>query len=132
MAIAVGHVVVATAALGTGIVLVVAGTRSGAELETLYTPIGVAVCGVALVFGAVAVNVVRSTPHHPHRAAGLSRALGLLEVLAGLVCAVSAAVAVASYPQFTPWRSPALLPALVLVALGVTAVIQSSRVRRQE
>ncbi|GAA5016606.1 hypothetical protein GCM10023258_02280 [Terrabacter aeriphilus] len=125
--IAVGHVVIALAALATGLVLVVAGTRPDAGLGGVAAVPGLALVVVSLVLAIAAARVLRDTSHDARRAASGSRRIGVAEVVAGLLCAVAAGVALASYPQFTPWRSPTFWPALVLLALGVAALTSSTQ-----
>ncbi len=122
-----GHLVVAAFALGTGVVLIWAGTRPGAGLEALYAPVGWGVVLASLAFGAVAVVAARVARRDAGRTARLSGALGWVEIGAGAVGAVSAGISIASYPTFTPWRSPALPPAVALAALGIAAVACARR-----
>ncbi len=123
VALALGHLFVAAAWLALACLLVFIGTRPNAELEGVYAMFGVllAVPGAAFAIGSVACSV--ALVDHPRRAARLSLALGSVEVLAAALLAWGVVVAVASYDEFAPWRSPLIVPGLLLAGIGIPAIV---------
>ncbi|MGO4597389.1 hypothetical protein [Terrabacter sp. 2RAF25] len=119
----VGHLVVGAAGFAFGGFLVVASQAPGAELETaLFLP-GLAIMAVGLAFACAALFSFRS-PGGP-----LHVVLGVLEFFTGAGLLAGAAVAISGYGAFEPWRSPLLVPSLVLIALGLWAVRRTFRAR---
>jgi len=115
--ISVGHLLVGGAALVFAAVMVVAGSDSRAELGGVLVPLGLLLALAAAVFTYAAGVVLRSAPEERR---GPSLILSSIELLVGGGLASGAVVAVDSYGQ--PWRSPLLLPSVLLVALGVAGL----------
>ncbi|GAB3060314.1 hypothetical protein GCM10027053_23140 [Intrasporangium mesophilum] len=128
--LAVAHLVIAGAGLVVVLVLVYAGTRPTAELGGVYAVIGGALALPVLAFAAAAVACAATRSSSPRRSSRLSVALGCAELVTALLLAWAAWVAVASYGEFAPWRSPVLAPALLLGAAGTAAVVQARRALR--
>lgn len=113
--LAIGHLCVAVAAIVMVVVMVVAGTRPEAELEGLYLLGGVVLALPTAAFTGAAVRCARSS-FGDAEGAWWSAVVGVTEVASG--AAFAAGVAVSG----TPARSPCLLPALVLLTLGLATV----------
>jgi hypothetical protein len=130
LAVASGHVVVAVAGLVAATAMVVAGTSPGAGLGGIFATLGLVLGAVVLAFGAAAVACFHLWRRDPRRAVRLALVLGVVELTAGIACGWGAAVSVASYGELDLWGSPLVAPAVLLLALGLTAVVHSSRVLR--
>ncbi len=115
--VSLGHLLVGGAALVFAGVMIVAGSDSGAELGAVLLPLGLLLSLAAGVFTYAAAMTRRRTARDRH---GLSLSLSIVELLAGAALASGAVVAVQSYGD--PWRSPLLLPSVLLLALGVAGV----------
>ncbi len=128
--LALGHVVVAVAAVVTVVVLVVAGTRPNAGLEALYAFFGLVLAVPVLAFTVAAFACLRWGRTAPRRAVRVSLALGVVELVLAGALLWGVAVAVQDYGEFAPWRSPLLLPALVVAGIGGAAVVDAARMLR--
>ena len=125
VALGIGHLLVGLATVILGVVLVVTSRSPGAELETvLFTP-GLVLVVVGLAFAYAAVRSVRVG-----RPSALRVALGIVEIVTGAGLFAAMAVAVGGYGAFAPWRSPALVPSLLLITLGVWATLRALEARR--
>ena len=125
VALGIGHLLVGLATVVLGVVLVVTSRSPGAELETvLFTP-GLVLVVVGLVFAYAAVRSARAA--HP---SALRVALGIVEIVTGAAMFAAMAVAVSGYGAFAPWRSPLLVPSLLLITLGVWATLRALEARR--
>ncbi|EWT05249.1 hypothetical protein N864_05935 [Intrasporangium chromatireducens Q5-1] len=129
--IALAHLVVAAAAVGVVLVLLYAGTRPNAELEGGYAVVGGMLVLPVLTFAAAAVACAVARSKAPRRSLRLSIALACVELVTAILLAWAAWVAVASYGEFAPWRSPVVVPALLLGAAGTAALAQARRAPRQ-
>jgi drug/metabolite transporter (DMT)-like permease len=125
--ISVGHLLVGGAACVLAGVLIVAGSDSRAELEGVLLPLGVLLALAAAVFTYAAGMVLRRAPGDRH---GPSLILSIIELLVGGALASGVFVAVQSYGE--PWRSPLLLPSVLLVALGLAGLALEVVARRPE
>jgi len=125
--ISVGHLVVGGVGCVLAGVLIVAGSDSRAELEGVLLPLGVLLALAAAVFTYAAGMVLRSAPEDRH---GPSLILSIIELLVGGALASGVFVAVQSYGG--PWRSPLLLPSVLLVALGLAGLALEVVARRPE
>ncbi|WP_323095571.1 hypothetical protein [Intrasporangium sp. YIM S08009] len=114
----------------TVVVLVVAGTRPNAELEALYAFFGLVLAVPVLAFTVAAVGCLRWGRTAPRRAARASFALGVVELVLAAALLWGVVVAVQGYGEFAPWRSPLLLPALVVAGIGGGAVVGAARTLR--
>ena len=76
------------------------------------------------VFTGVAATVLRDS----RRDVGgyRSGALGVVEIVVGVGLAAATAVAVRGYGAFEPWRSPLLLPTVLVLTLGTTAMSRAA------
>ena len=115
--IGLGHLLVGGAALVLAGVMIVAGSDSGAGLGAVSLPLGLLLALAAGTFTYTAVTVLRRAPGQRH---GPSLVLSALELLAGGVLA--SGVVVAAQSSGDPWRSPLLLPSVLLVALGLAGL----------
>ena len=115
--VSLGHLLVGGAAFVFAGVMIVAGSDSGAELGEVLLPLGLLLALAAGVFTYTAAMALRRAPRDRH---GLSLILSIIELLAGAALASGVIVAVQSYGD--PWRSPLLLPSVLLLALGVAGV----------
>ena len=115
-ALALGHLFVSAAAVIMVVVMVVAGTRPEAELEGLYLLFGLVLAIPTAAFTFAAVRCVWLNFREPPEALGWSAVLGATE--AALGGAFAAAVAVSGAPM----SSPLILPAVILLMLGLTTV----------
>jgi hypothetical protein len=113
------------------LVLIYAGTRPGAELEGGYAVAGGMLALPVLAFGGAAVACAAAPSKTLRRSLRFSIALVCLELAAAMLLAWAAWVAMASYGEFAPWRSPVVVPALLLGAAGTAALIQARRAIRQ-
>ncbi|MGO4601705.1 hypothetical protein [Terrabacter sp. 2YAF2] len=96
-----------------------AGRDPEAGLGGVLLGIGVILAVAAALFTWAAVLVL--TPG-PARRSPLSLVLSIIELLAGATMVAGVAVAVQGYGAFEPWRSPILLPCVLLVALGLAGL----------
>jgi len=116
--ISLGHLLVGGAAFVFAGMMIVAGSDSRAELGEVFLPLGLLLALAAGVFMYTAGMVLRRGPRGRH---GPSVILSIVELLAGGALASGVMVAVHSYDG--PWRSPVLLPSVLLVALGLAGLI---------
>jgi len=121
----VAHLLVGFTALGFGIVLVVAGRARDAELEGVLIGPGVVLTVVALAFLAGGLRVLRRCG--ADQGAGMSRILSVLELIAGVALAGGVLSSVPGGENVSAWRSPVLVPSLVLGALGGWGLWLSTR-----
>lgn len=128
--LALAHVVLAAAGVVAVVVLVVAGTRPDAELEALYTFFGLVLAVPVLAFTVAAAACLRWVRTAPRRAARVSLALGVVELALAGALLWGVVVAVQGYGEPAPWRSPLLLPALVVAVVGGAAVVEAVRTLR--
>lgn len=128
--LALAHVVLAAAGVVAVVVLVVAGTRPNAELEALYTFFGLVLAVPVLAFTVAAAACLRWVRTAPRRAARVSLALGVVELALAGALLWGVVVAVQGYGEPAPWRSPLLLPALVVAVVGGAAVVEAVRTLR--
>jgi drug/metabolite transporter (DMT)-like permease len=115
--ISVGHLLVGGAAFVFAGVMIVSGSDSRAELGEVLLPLGLLLALAGAVFTYAAATVLRSAPGDRH---GLALILSIIELLVGGALASGVFVAVRSYGE--PWRSPLLLPSVLLVALGLAGL----------
>lgn len=115
--ISLGHLLVGVAAFVFAGVMIVAGSDSRAELGGVLLPLGLLLALAAAVFTYVACMVLRRAPKDRHAP---SLILSIVELLVGAALASGVLVAVQSYGE--PWRSPLLLPSVLLVALGLAGL----------
>ena len=113
--VSLGHLLVGGAALVFAGVMIVAGSDSG--LGGVFLPLGLLLALAAGVFTYTAAMVLRRAPRDHH---GPSLILSIVELVAGAALASGVIVAVQSYGD--PWRSPLLLPSVLLLALGVAGL----------
>ena len=123
-----GHLLVGGSALVFAGVMIVAGRDPEAGLGGVFLGLGMILAVAAALFTFAAVHVLRAGPT---RHGSLSLALSIVELLAGAALVVGVAVAVQGYGAFEPWRSPILLPAVLLVALGLAGLRLGMRDVRQ-
>ena len=113
-----GHLLVGGSALVFAGVMIVAGRDPEAGLGGVLLGLGLILALAAALFTAAAVLVLRAgSTRRP-----LSLVLSIVELLAGATMVAGAAVAVQGYGAFEPWRSPSLLPSVLLVALGLSGL----------
>lgn len=124
-----GHLLVGGAALGFAGVMIVAGRAPNAELDGVLLGLGLLLALAATVFTCTALLVLRRA--HEGRGGVLSLILSIVELVVGAAMAAAVAVAVQGYGAFEPWRSPLLLPSVLLVALGVAGLGVEVVVRRR-
>lgn len=123
VAFGLAHLLVGAATVVFGGILLFTSKAPGAELETVLLVPGLllALAGLAFCFAAVrAVGEARQGHAGP-----LSSALSVIELVAGVAMFGGVAVAVQSYGVFEPWRSPLLVPAVVLTALGLAGTLHT-------
>ena len=125
VALGIGHLLVGLATVVLGVVLVVTSRSPGAELETVLFAPGLVLVVVGLVFAYAAVRSARAA-----RPSALRVALGMVEIITGAAMFAAMAVAVSGYGAFAPWRSPLLVPSLLLITLGVWATLRALDARR--
>lgn len=125
-----GHLLVGGAALVFAGVMIVAGRGPNAELDGVLLGLGLLLALAATVFTCTALLVLRRA--HDGRGGVLSLILSIVELVVGAAMAAAVAVAVQGYGAFEPWRSPLLLPSVLLVALGVAGLGVEVVVRRRE
>jgi hypothetical protein len=114
-----GHLLVGACALVFAGVMIVAGRDPEAGLGGVFLGLGMILAVAAALFTFAAVQVLRAGPT---RHSSLSLVLSIVELLAGAAMVAGVAVAVQGYGAFEPWRSPILLPAVLLVALGLAGL----------
>jgi drug/metabolite transporter (DMT)-like permease len=114
-----GHLLVGASALVFAGVMIVAGRDPEAELGGVLVGPGLILAVAAVLFMFAAVLVLRAGRT---RRSSLSIVLSIVELLAGAAMVAGVAVAVQGYGAFEPWRSPILLPAVLLVALGLAGL----------
>ena len=114
--ISLGHLLVGGVALVSSGVMMFAGRAPNAGLGGVFVGVGLLLALAAALFTYVAVLVLRRGPDA--RSARLSLALSAVELVAGAAMAAAMGLAVQGYGAFEPWRSPLLLPAVLLAALG--------------
>jgi hypothetical protein len=125
LALGVGHLLVGGATVVLGIAFVVTSRSPGAELETvLFTP-GLVLVAAGLLFAYAAWRSLRRAP-----IGSLAVSLGVIEIITGAAMFAAVAVAVRGYGTFAPWRSPLLVPSLLLITLGVWATVRALEARR--
>lgn len=125
-----GHLLVGGAALVFAGVMIVAGRAPNAELDGVLLGLGQLLALAATVFTCTALLALRRA--HDGRGGVLSLILSIVELVVGAAMAAAVAVAVQGYGAFEPWRSPLLLPSVLLVALGVAGLGVEVVVRRRE
>lgn len=125
------HLVVAVAALAVVLVLIYTGTRPNAELGAGFAVAGGLLAFPAVAFAGAAVACAGLRSKCPRRSMVLSLVLGWVELATALLLAWAAGVAVASYGEFAPWRSPVAIPALLVGTIGTAVVILTGRALRQ-
>jgi len=128
VALGLGHLLVGAAATVFGAVLVITSRAPGAELETVLLGPGLLLAAVGLAFGYAAVHTLRAA--RDGQADSLSLALSVIELAVGVALAVGVVVAVQGYGVFEPWRSPLLVPSIVLTALGLWGALHAIATRR--
>lgn len=125
---AVGHVCVAVAAIVMVAVLGYAGTRPNAGFEGLFALFGVVLAIPTALFAVAALHCVRLSFREPPEGVTGSAVLGATEGALGVAFAAGVAVSGA------PGSSPLILPAAILLVLGLTtawlAVFRLSRTHR--
>ena len=114
-----GHLLVGASALVFAGVMIVAGRDPEAGLGGVLLGIGMILAVAAALFTWAAVLVLTAGPA---RRSPLSLVLSVIELLAGATMVAGVAVAVQGYSAFEPWRSPILLPCVLLVALGLAGL----------
>lgn len=119
-AVLIGHLLVGVAALVFAVVLIVAGRSPNAELEGAFLGLGLALALVAAVFAGTAVRALQRT--QDGRGGALSLVLSIVELVVGAATSAGLVVAVQGYGVFEPWRSPLLVPSVLLVALGLAGL----------
>lgn len=129
--VSIGHVLVGGAALVFAGVLIAAGSAPNAELGGVLLPLGLLLALAATAFTFTAVKSLRRAPEDRGR---LSVVLSIVELLAGAAMAAGLANAhsggPATYPGPPPgafgsidvFRDPLLLPAALLLALGLAGL----------
>ena len=115
-----GHLLVGGAALLLAGVMIVAGRAPNAELEGVLLAWGLLLALVAMGFTCTAIVVLRRAPEGG--VDRLSLTLSIVELVVGAAAAAALAVAVQGYGAFEPWRSPLLLPSVLLIALGLAGL----------
>lgn len=115
-----GHLLVGVAALVFAVVLIVASRSSNAEFEGGFLGPGLALALAAAVFGGTALLVLQRA--RDGRGGASSLVLSLIELVVGVAMGAGSAVAVQGYGVFEPWRSPLLVPSVLLVALGLAGL----------
>jgi hypothetical protein len=115
-----GHLLVGGAALVFAGVMIVAGRRPSAGLDSVFLGLGLSIALAATLFTCSAVFGLRRA--RDGRGGLLSLILSIVELVVGAALAAALAVAVQGYGAFEPWRSPLLLPSAVLVALGLAGL----------
>ncbi len=122
--IGLGHLLLGGAALVFGGVLVATALSPSAELEGALIAPGLLLVLAGAVFTGVAATVLRDS----RRDVGgyRSGALGVVEIVVGVGLAAATAVAVRGYGAFEPWRSPLLLPTVLVLTLGTAAVSRAA------
>lgn len=123
-----GHLLVGGSALVFAGVMIVAGRDPEAGLGGVLLGLGLILAVAAALFTFAAVLVLRAGLN---RRGSLSLVLSIVELLTGAAMAAGVAVAVQGYGAFEPWRSPILLPAVLLVALGLAGLRLGMRDDRQ-
>ena len=83
----------------------------------MFLPLGLLLALAAGVSTYTAAMVLRRAPRDRH---GPSLILSIVELLAGAALASAVIVEVQSYGD--PWRSPLLLPSVLLLLLGVAGL----------
>src|SRR3954452_6036202 len=111
--ITLGHLLVGGAAFVFAGVMIIAGSDSGAELGGVLLPMGLLLALAAAAFSYTATMVLRRAPEDRH---GPSLILSIGDLLAGAALASGVVVPSRSYGE--PWRSPPLLPSVLVLALG--------------
>ncbi|MEO7754485.1 MAG: hypothetical protein ABIS35_13830 [Terracoccus sp.] len=124
--IGVGHLLLGVAALVVAGVMLKTALAPGAELEGALVAPGLALAVAGVVFTGMAVAALRAV-RRGRDGGGLSMTLGVVEIVIGLGLAAAVAVAVAGYGAFEPWRSPFLLPSVLVLALGVGGCLAAGR-----
>ena len=114
-----GHLLVGGSALVFAGVMVVAGRDPEAGLGGVLLGLGLILVMAAALFTFAAVLVLRAGPT---RRSPLSLILSIVELLAGAAMVAGMAVAVQGYGTFEPWRSPILVPSVLLIALGLAGL----------
>ncbi|KRE53836.1 hypothetical protein [Phycicoccus sp. Soil748] len=115
-----GHLVVGAAALVFAGSMIITARGPGAELGGVFLVPGIVLALAAAAFTAAALRVVARP--QAGRAGPLSLILSTIELVAGTATTVGLVVATTSYGEIAPWRSPLLLPSVLLLALGVTGI----------
>lgn len=115
-----GNVAVGMGAMVSAGVLISAGTRPDAGLGAVAVLPGVLLGLAALAFTGAAVRALRHG--RSRRSSADRRVLALVEIAAGTALAAAVAVALPGYGAFEPWRSPLLLPSVVLLVLGLAGL----------
>jgi hypothetical protein len=119
-AIGLGHVLVGGAAVLLSGVMMLAGRSPNAGLGGVFVGLGLLLALAAALFTYVAVLVLGRA--QDERGRRLSLALSVVELVIGAAMAAAVGLAVQGYGVFEPWRSPLLLPTVLLVALGAAGV----------
>jgi len=114
------HVLVGGAALVFAGVMIVAGRAPNAELGAVLLGLGLVLALAAVVFTGTAIIVLRRA--QDGHGGLLSLILSIVELAVGVSMAVALTVAVQGYGAFEAWRSPLLLPSVLLVALGLAGL----------
>ncbi|GAA2020296.1 hypothetical protein GCM10009740_05840 [Terrabacter terrae] len=128
--ISLGHVMVGGAALVLSGAMMIMGRAPNAGLGGVFLGLGLLLALAAVLFTYVAVLVLRRAPEG--RGGLLSLTLSVVELVAGAAMAAAMGVAVQGYGAFEPWRSPLLLPTVLLVALGLAGLSLEVVSRRHE
>ncbi|MGO4340176.1 hypothetical protein [Pedococcus sp. 2YAF34] len=114
-----GHLVVGAAALVFAGSMIITARGPRAELGGAFLVPGIVLALAAAAFTAAALRVV-ARPRAGR--AGPLLVLSTIELVAGTATTVGLVVATTSYGEIAPWRSPLLLPSVLLLALGVTGI----------
>ena len=128
--IGLGHVLVGGAGLVLAGVMIVAGRAPNAELDGVLLGLGLLLALAATVFTSAAVLVLRRGRHG--RGGSLSLVLSIIELVVGAAMTAGVTIAVQGYGTFEPWRSPLLLPSVLLVALGFAGLGVEALARRPQ
>lgn len=128
--IRIGHVLMGGAALVFSGVMMFAGRAPNAGLGGVFVGLGLLLALAATLFTYVAVLLILQG--HDGRGGSLSLILSVVELLAGAAVAAGLGNAVQGYGSFEPWRSPLLLPTVLLVAFGLAGLALEVVARRHQ
>jgi drug/metabolite transporter (DMT)-like permease len=115
--VAIGHLLVGGAAFVFAGVMIVAGSDPGAELGGVLLPLGLMLALVAAAFSYTAAMVLRRAPQDRYAPSVI---LSIVELLSGAALVAGVVVALQSHGEL--WRSPLLLPSVLVLALGLAGL----------